>query len=121
MASPTSSVGGSACLARCGAWLEGFYKMPGVLGHPPRSPASPLEASKSLLLPPPNLPSHGMHALAARKGGREVVETLGLHPAERPGVQQFAWEVGGGSRLERDISQSCGRSGRLVIEIESVY
>lgn len=37
-----------------------------------------------------------MHALAARKGGREVVETIDLHPAERPGVQQFAWEVGGG-------------------------
>ena len=48
-----------------------------------------------------------MHALAARKGGREVVETLGLHPAERPGVQQFAWEVGGGSRLEHDISLCC--------------
>jgi len=32
-----------------------------------------------------------MHALAARKGGREVVETLGFHLAERPGVQQFAY------------------------------
>ena len=33
VASPTSSVGNSACPERCGAWLDGFYKATGVLGR----------------------------------------------------------------------------------------
>ena len=33
VASPTSSDTCSTCPARCVAWLEGFYKAPGVLGR----------------------------------------------------------------------------------------
>lgn len=62
-----------------------------------------------------------MHALAARKGGREVVETLALHPAERPGVQRFAWEMEEESTLERDISKRLREIYESVIEMESVY
>ena len=47
VASPTSSDACSACLARCVAWLEGFYKAPGVLGrlnNPPAPFLTPLES-----------------------------------------------------------------------------
>ena len=36
-------------------------------------------------------------------------------------MQQFAWEVGGGSRLERDISKRLREIYESVIEMESVY
>ena len=39
VASPTSSAGSSACPARCGAWLERFYKAGWCLLAPHNPPA----------------------------------------------------------------------------------
>ena len=73
VASPTSSDACSACPARCVAWLEGFYKAPGVLGRLNNPPAPFLTPLESLLLPPMPQPSCAAQACDGRK---ELLEVL---------------------------------------------
>ena len=67
VASPTSSDACSACPARCVAWLEGFYKAPGVLGRLNNPPAPFLTPLESLLLPPMPQPFCAAQACDGRK------------------------------------------------------
>ena len=92
MASPTSSVGSSACPERCVAWLEGFYKAPGALWRPHDPPAPFLSGLESLLLPLPNLPPHGMHALVCPHHRRALCpDFVGVTTGIRPYARCQCW------------------------------
>lgn len=51
-----------------------------------------------------------------------MVESSGLRPPERPGVQLFAWEAKGGVEARaRHLAAAAGRWPRLRVSIDTVH